>query len=532
MRIVSVDIVSFGKLKGVKLQLDGGLNVIKRDNGFGKTTFASFVRAMLYGFSYTRVKGVTDVSHYAPWDSAESFGGSMTVEHEGETYRIERFFGDTARKETCTVFNEKTGKIVNWGVEIGEYLLGLTADSYDRSVYYPQESVELNSNDNLEARLANLVQDGAENYDKVQDKLRVYKKNLRHERGNGGKIYELECRKQELSRELIAAHQAEHRSVAIDEHMQQIEQEKAALISQQAACSERLTRLQQELAAPPVKEVEHKQTKGNSNLLLYLGSVFALLGIVFIALGIANALGVVAYVVGAIALAVGVGCVVVRFVLARQNQQHAQVDNSESFVDGRAQEVQSCVSTLNSIAERLAELAGEAGRLSQERQNLTFDAAAVQDKILEVIDEQNDAVWRFNVADNVVKLLEKAKDNLSRSYLPRLCARCSELLQKITQADMAVTVDRNFELSVRENWRTKPMSEFSRGIREIILLCFRVALSELLYDGSMPLLIIDDAFVNFDEQNFVRATELLRSLAQQAQVVYLTCHSRTGSLLK
>ena len=127
--------------------------------------------------------------------------------------------------------------------------------------------------------------------------------------------------------------------------------------------------------------------------------------------------------------------------------------------------------------------------------------------------------------------MEQAKDNLSSSYLPRLCARCSQLLQEITQRQLSVVVDRNFTVSIREQGQTKPISEFSRGIREITLLCFRIALSELLYDGAIPFVIIDDAFVNFDEDNFARATLLLKNLSAHAQVIYFTCHNRMGKLL-
>ena len=206
---------------------------------------------------------------------------------------------------------------------------------------------------------------------------------------------------------------------------------------------------------------------------------------------------------------------------------NAQADNGEI-----EQKIKGVNNVLSALTVSLTELANEAGRLTEEKKNLVFVSVAIQDKILAVDEERKVAVRRLDVADCVVKLLECAKDNLSRSYLPRLCARTTQLLQEVTQSPLSVAVDRNFTVSVREKGQTKPMSEFSRGIREIILLCFRVALSELLYDGAIPFVLIDDAFVNFDEQNFVRATTLLKKLSANAQVIYFTCHDRTGNLLK
>lgn len=98
--------------------------------------------------------------------------------------------------------------------------------------------------------------------------------------------------------------------------------------------------------------------------------------------------------------------------------------------------------------------------------------------------------------------------------------------------DYEIVIDREFNVKVRENGQTKNMSEFSRGTKEIVLLCFRIALSELLYNGEVPFVIVDDAFVNYDEANFQRATELLKELSASGQVIYFTCHERLGGLLK
>ena len=61
------------------------------------------------------------------------------------------------------------------------------------------------------------------------------------------------------------------------------------------------------------------------------------------------------------------------------------------------------------------------------------------------------------------------------------------------------------------------------------MLCFRIALSELLFKGEAPLLILDDALVNLDEKNFDGATKIISRMGN-TQVLYLTCHDRKGSL--
>ena len=532
MKIVSVHVVAFGKLKNEHITFRDGLNVVQNANGFGKTTLACFIRAMLYGFTYTRTKGVTDVSRFAPWDSTEKFGGSMVVQHNGETYRIERFFGSTAKSESTQFTNEKTGKVVPFDGQPGEYLLGLTADSYDRSAYFPQEAVELSSNDNFDARLANLVQDGAEDYDKIQDKLRAYKKNLRHERGNGGEINKLDDELQRLQRELRDANIAECRSKEIENRLQTIEREKTTLKQHYAQCEEQLAKLQTQVENKPQPQQQHQQ-RPKTNILTYiLSTIFDVAGIVLIVLGLVGVCSkLVGLFVGGACCVIGVATTCISYYANRRSSNLQTNSNEQSELPNQEKKNQ-YLATMQRCMQSLDDLATETGRLEEERKNLVFDSVAVEDKILAVNEQRAVATRKYEVADAVSKLLEQAKDNLSMSYLPKLCARTSQLLSEITQNDLSVTVSRDFAINIRQNGVTKSMSQFSRGIREITLLCFRVALSELLYDGAIPFVIIDDAFVNFDEDNFMRATSLLKRLSTHAQVVYLTCHNRTGQLLK
>ena len=120
---------------------------------------------------------------------------------------------------------------------------------------------------------------------------------------------------------------------------------------------------------------------------------------------------------------------------------------------------------------------------------------------------------------------------MSVMYLPKLCDRCRVLLNQITAGDYKPVIDRTFSIKLQTAGVTKSLDCFSRGIREITLLCFRVALSELLFGGNVPFLIIDDTFVNFDEENFLRATTLLKQLAKNTQILYFTCLNRLGALV-
>lgn len=620
MRILSLSVKAFGKLRDVELTFRNGINVIENVNGFGKTTLANFIRAMLYGFAYSRTKNGVDAQRFAPWGVSDKFGGSMTVEHNGEIYRIERFFGKTARGEEMLFLNANTNKPINISCSIGEYLLGLTADSYDRSAYFPQEAVELYSNDNFEAKLANLVENSEVDYDKTQKIIREYRKNLKFERGDGGEIYRLNLEKMRLERELDNALQAERRSVQIEERLAQITAEKHAIAAKQTECKKTLDKLKHQLAAKSLTEadrqtlakiaelegriarvpsdIEHAKqhldklandiadVKDVVKPRIYPNMMWLIISCVLAVVGIAMYFVIPKpwnFVSGSVLILLGIAGAIVSFTkkgaatlpagekdaliseyiriagkyvytanldynavvkafwkcYSDYNGDKRELDALRGAVKktdgGEAvlqREIDIAEKELETAAEQFACLAGEEGRLTQEGQSLNFDSIAPKEQIEKINAQITEAEKKYYVAGVVSSLLAEAKDRLSASYLPRLCSRCGQLLRQVTNGDYDVIIDRSFTVQIRQDGQTKPMGEFSRGIREITLLCFRIALAELLYDGQIPFMIADDAFVNFDENNFVRATDLLKSVAEHGQVIYFTCHKRTGSLLK
>ena len=50
MRLIACHIDNFGKLSNMNINFNDGINIINQPNGWGKSTLAAFLKAMLYGF--------------------------------------------------------------------------------------------------------------------------------------------------------------------------------------------------------------------------------------------------------------------------------------------------------------------------------------------------------------------------------------------------------------------------------------------------------------------------------------------------
>ena len=53
MKLLECHVDNFGKLSNFDYQFSDGLTVIQEPNGFGKSTLAAFIKAMLYGLQFT-----------------------------------------------------------------------------------------------------------------------------------------------------------------------------------------------------------------------------------------------------------------------------------------------------------------------------------------------------------------------------------------------------------------------------------------------------------------------------------------------
>ena len=78
------------------------------------------------------------------------------------------------------------------------------------------------------------------------------------------------------------------------------------------------------------------------------------------------------------------------------------------------------------------------------------------------------------------------------------------------------------------------MQSLHRHCRKVKKYCdhsdhgMRLALVEAMYEEQKPFLILDDPFVNLDENRTKGAMRFLTEIAKEYQVIYFTCHGSRG----
>ena len=211
MLLNKIHIENFGKLSNFSYDFNAGLNTICKENGFGKTTLATFIKAMLYGMNNRSVKDLSknERKKYYPWQGGK-YGGYIEFEMDNERYRLERFFGKTEKDDTVTLYNLNNNKEEYFEGELGETYFGIDADGFMKSIYFTESETLNFENSSMQTVLSNSVNvmtDMGE-YERalsvLDDKRKQYFKN-----GGGGKINELKTNINEISRQLDDVNQTE-----------------------------------------------------------------------------------------------------------------------------------------------------------------------------------------------------------------------------------------------------------------------------------------------------------------------------------
>ena len=227
MKLISMHVDDFGGLHNYDYTFDEGLNVVLHDNGWGKTTMATFLKAMLYGYDTRRSKDITENERkrYLPWQGGK-YGGYLDFESEGVQYRIYRTFGETPRFDSAKVIRLDTKTTARIPADkIGETLFHLDANAFQRSVFINQNGLSIDgAASSIHTRLNALVSQANDvaAYDgaiaKLTQQVKVYEKT--GARGQLGEITkqitERERLRDQLERDIYAQDAARERIIQID----------------------------------------------------------------------------------------------------------------------------------------------------------------------------------------------------------------------------------------------------------------------------------------------------------------------------
>lgn len=157
MKILNCHIENFGRLHDCTFDFTTQENILCRENGWGKSTFAAFLRVMFYGLEGDRKRSLeNERRRYMPWQGGV-YGGQLTFEAGGKQYVISRIFRDKDANDEFELRDALTNKkSSDFSSNLGEELFRINRASFLRTVFIGQNDCTTETTDDINAKIGNL----------------------------------------------------------------------------------------------------------------------------------------------------------------------------------------------------------------------------------------------------------------------------------------------------------------------------------------------------------------------------------------
>ena len=577
MRIESLHIDRFGKLRDFDLTLEEGLTLIYGRNESGKSTVMAFLRAMLYGLNGKSASiEQNDRRRYMPWGEI-SMGGSLRLTDGKQRFEIIRVFGQTKKSDTCRVTELDSGEVLPLpaGEEPGKMLLGVEEGVFADTLFVSAAGSRPGGDGAaLSEKIRNLIGTGEQDVDltRVIERLHNAKNEIQpRTRGKG----ELNDVRAQLDQARAALLENGKTAVRVRELKQKVEKlsagdkqnqalrlrmadQEGALRrlgdyrQQTAALDERIRTLDAGLQQEQQREEAGAGEKTMSGKALCL--IWIALAVLTAVLSVALGLAVSNYLFAGLLATMGFCILYMR-----------QKDKMELAPAGDTTRVDELMRGLSAArrerAMYQAQIVQLEGQIAQMQKAIDREMApnAAQDqealvaarvelegllrgresdetlrKRISVLEEREKRLLRrYEALDMAEEELKNAAKDRQSGFMPELTADMEKTLSRVTAGKyVRAAVSQSMELSLEpQNGAMQPWAYFSGGTVELMYLALRLSLVRLLekHGGPLPMLM-DDPFVLFDDERTRAGLQVLQENAAGRQMLLFTCHERTAEL--
>ncbi len=176
---------------------------------------------------------------------------------------------------------------------------------------------------------------------------------------------------------------------------------------------------------------------------------------------------------------------------------------------------------MSAVTDALAEETGKLTTLRDELDALllTEEELKSEEEELRVLEE------RLTVVELAKRYLDEAKVSFTARYMEPVKTGFSkyyDILAGITADDYVL--DANMTLLAKEAGLPRNIRLLSQGRQDLLDICMRMALVDGMYEEEKPFVVMDDPFVNLDDDKVKSGFSLLDEIGREYQVIYFTCH--------
>ncbi|MGP1588272.1 MAG: hypothetical protein ACTTHG_08050 [Treponemataceae bacterium] len=135
----------------------------------------------------------------------------------------------------------------------------------------------------------------------------------------------------------------------------------------------------------------------------------------------------------------------------------------------------------------------------------------------------------YSILQKTLEMLAKAKENLDANYGDPIKVGFSKYV-KMLGGNLNLIIDTDLKVYIEESGKRYESEFLSGGYKDLVNFCSRMALIDALFVEEKPPVIIDDPFVNLDDDKLEKAISFIKILSKEKQILYFACHKSRNVL--
>ena len=120
--------------------------------------------------------------------------------------------------------------------------------------------------------------------------------------------------------------------------------------------------------------------------------------------------------------------------------------------------------------------------------------------------------------------MKEAKEQFVARYRNPLANSFEKYAGIVLEQQEDFLVDVNLDVRKKEVGMYRESQTLSDGWKDLIAICLRISVVDAMYANEKPFLILDDPFLNLDNEKMQGAFRLLNEIEKEYQVIYFSCH--------
>ena len=528
------------------------MNEIYAENGAGKTTLSEFIRAMFFGMPGTRTrKQLNDAlrKKYKPWQQG-IFGGYVEFIAASKEYRLTRTFGDKESDDTFLLIDKATGLVSNdYTVNIGKELFGTDRDTFANTAWISGKDTRFAAGSGLYESLGEGtdISTGANSFEhakkSIDDAIRYYKSTA-----GKGVINELEYKINNINDELVR----------LKNDYDDLNKERSALKFTDEEFKEenyhwkhRLEWLDDYFSGGVIEsdeldrllkenddEMQYNRKRAESSKKRIVSGIVII--IIFAALLIISAAeGFFIAALLCLMMSIIFGYFSIKNVKrCRQfadNIKLCEINENKYKQIALYKDEYDTLSDIEREHEVIRKNVGaklknlKESAINEKADEILKKTADLKREKMTLSEQLKQASQRAELLTKTRRFMIMAKESYTVGYMDSVISKMRQYIRYFDEDLSSRTeIDVKFDVNILSGSTPRQIDYYSTGIKDIIWLCERFAVIDVLYKKEQPVMLLDDIFVNLDDKMFERGRKIAADMAQKRQIIYFTCRKNNS----